>query len=341
MSGNSEPDCNGVGVMKMAGPNEHQMIRRLSQNREFSIVVFIVFLLIVLATTMPAMLAPANMVDTLQNIVIIGLLTLGALVVIVARGIDLSIGANMGFVALLVGKLALDGWPLWLLILLAVLVGMIGGAINGLLVTLLKLPPIIVTLGTLSIYSGAMFRVTEGQWVMNLPESLTILGSFKVFGIPGRMVILAVVAVLMVLLMQYSIKGRHIYAVGNNPNAARLAGIQENRIIFLTYVIAGFMAGLAGVLYISYTGFATPTTGLDMQLVAIAAAVIGGASVFGGRGTPFGAMLGSFMLVIIATSLVFYHLPAVWNQAAQGLIILIAVTLDAMMIKRNGKKGAA
>lgn len=315
------------------------MLWKIGNNRELSLFLFICLLLFVFAVTTPSMLAPGNVVDLLHNTVVICILTLGAIVVIIARGIDLSIGAIMGFVTLLVGKLAIAGWPLWAIILAGMMAGIIAGCVNGALVTLTKLPPIIATLGTLSIYSGAMYMVTEGQWVTNLPDSLLILGSFQILGvIPGRMAIMALILIGTILFLQVSVKGRHIYAVGNNPIATRLAGIKEKRVVFQTYVIAGLLSAIAGILYISYTGFSTPTTGIDMQLKAIAAAVIGGASVFGGRGTPFGGLLGSFLLVIIASSLVYYHLPAIWNQAAEGAIILIAVIVDSILAKQSSKK---
>lgn len=316
-----------------------QLLWRLSNQRELSLLVFIGFLVIVFAVTTPAMLSGENIIDLLQNLVVICLLTIGVLVVILARGIDLSIGATMGFVTLLVGKLAVAGWPLWALIIAGLVAGLIAGAINGLLVTVVKLPPIIATLGTLSIYSGLMFVVTKGQWMTGLPKHLTVLGSFTIFGIPGRMVILGVFLLIVILFLQFSVLGRYIYAVGNNPKAANLAGISDGPIVFVTYLIAGATAALAGILYVSYTGFTTPTMGIDMQMKAIAAAVIGGTSIFGGRGTPIGGFLGSVLLVMIASSLVFYHLPAIWNKAAEGLIILIAVIADAAFENKSQKLG--
>jgi len=314
-----------------------KILWKLSLQRELSLLVFIGLLLGIFAITTPAMLSGENIVDLLQNLVVISLLTLGILIVIIARGIDLSIGAIMGFVTLFVSKLATLGWPLWTLILAGLVAGLIAGAINGLLVTIVKLPPIIATLGTLSIYAGLMYVITKGQWMTNLPKHLTVLGNFEILGIPGRMVILAVVIVIVLLFLQFSVPGRYIYAVGNNPHAAKLAGISERPIVFLTYVIAGLLAATAGILYVSYTGFSTPTTGVDMQMKAIAAAVIGGTSVFGGRGTAIGGVLGALLLVLISSCLVFYHLPAIWNKAAEGLIILIAVVADSMFENKTKK----
>jgi AI-2 transport system permease protein len=316
-----------------------KLLWKLGNQREFTLLIFIGILLGIFALTTPTMLSGKNMMDLLQNMVVICLLTFGMITVIIARGIDLSIGAIMGYVTLLVGKLAVAGWPLWALIAAGLIAGLIAGALNGLLVTVVKLPPIIATLGTLSIYSGLMYIITNGQWITNLPKQLIVLGKFEVWGIPGRMVILAVILLVMVLVLQFSVFGRYIYAVGNNPNAAKLAGIPEAPVVFITYLIAGLCAALAGILYVSYTGFTTPTTGIDMQMKAIAAAVICGTSVFGGRGTPIGGILGSFLLVIIASCLVFYHLPAIWNKAAEGLIILIAVVSDSMLVNKTRKLG--
>jgi ribose/xylose/arabinose/galactoside ABC-type transport system permease subunit len=285
------------------------------------------------------MLSADSIVDILHNLVVTCLLATGLLIVIIAKGIDLSIGAIMGFVTLVVAKMAVAGMPLWILVLVGIGVGIVLGAINGFLVTVVKLPAIIATLGTLSIYSGFMFVITNGLWITELPRTLTILGKFKVLGIPGRLIILALILIIIAVLLHYTKFGRYIYAVGNNVKAATLAGVPERPIVFSTYAIAGVIAAIAGLLYVSYTGLTTPTLGVDMQMEALAAAIIGGASIFGGKGTPAGSLLGALLLVLIASALVFFHLPAIWNKVAEGLVILVAVVIDAVLDKNTGKIG--
>ncbi|MDQ0189084.1 ABC transporter permease [Alicyclobacillus cycloheptanicus] len=295
---------------------------------------FMVLLLLVLLVSNPSFLKPGNLMDILLSTVTVGILALGEVGVIVTKGIDLSIGAAMGIVTLVVGEAALAGWPIWLVVLGGLIVGAVAGALNGVMISLVKLPPIIVTLGTLSVYSGIMYVVTNGQWVQNLPSQLLALGSFKLWFLPGPVLILLLCLLVLAVFLRYTVTGRYIYAIGNNADAARLAGIRETRIVFLPYLIAGLLAGVAGVLYIAYNGFSTPSTGADLNLEAIAAAVIGGTNVFGGRGTALGAVLGAVLLGIITEALVFFHLPAVWNEAAEGLIILVAVISDSTLIRK-------
>ena len=306
-------------------------LRVFTGNRQATLAAFMILLLLVMLVTNPSFLKPSNMLGIVLNAATVGILALGEVAVIVTKGIDLSIGAVMGIVTLVVGQLSLGGWPVWLGLVVGLVVGLIAGAINGLMISWLKIPPIIVTLGTLSVYSGIMYVVTNGNWVENLPSQLTAIGNFKVWFIPGPVLILIICLICVAVFLRFTVTGRHIYAIGNNADAARLAGVRESRVVFLPYVISGLLAGVAGILYISYNGFSTPTTGANSNLDAIAAAVIGGTNVFGGRGSALGAVLGAVLLGIISEGLVFFHLPAVWNQAAEGLIILVAVISDAAL----------
>lgn len=316
-----------------------QILFRLGKQREMSLLLFIGVLLIIFAIFVPSMLSAASIVDILHNLVVTCLLATGLLIVIIAKGIDLSIGAMMGIVTMVVAKMAVSGMPLWVLILAGIGVGLLLGSVNGFLVTIVKLPAIIATLGTLSVYSGFMFVITDGQWITELPKTLTNLGKFKVLGIPGRLLILLLVLAVVFVFLRYTKFGRYIYAVGNNMKAAALAGIPIRPVLFSTYAIAGAIAGIAGLMYVSYTGLTTPTVGAGMQMDALAAAVIGGASIFGGKGTPVGSLLGALLLVLISSALVFFHLPAIWDKVAEGLIILVAVVLDAAMDKNTAKMG--
>jgi len=301
----------------------------LLKRREFSLIVFILIFLLVMLFVTPRFLQPGNLINILLNISTVGILAMGQCLVIITKGIDLSVGANMGLVTLVVGTLLLNGVPTWLSIAIGVATGLVCGGLNAVLISLLRLPPIIVTLGTLSLFSGLMYMVTNGQWIQNLPSSFLAIGNSKVLGIPGPVIVLVIVFIVLSVFMEQTVLGRYIYAVGNNPNAARLAGLSTNRTVIVPYVLMGLLAGIAGVLYLSYNGFSTPTTGADLNLESIAAAVIGGTNVFGGRGTALGAVLGAVLLGVITEALVFFHLPAVWNDAVEGLIILIAVIADS------------
>lgn len=312
-----------------------KLLLKIGGNREISLTVFIVLMLLVLLIAYPSFLQPSNLTNIALSSVTVGILALGEVVVIITKGIDLSVGATLGVTTLVVGSLALNGKPLWLVLLAGIGVGVVAGAINGVLITFVKLPAIIVTLGTLSIYSGVMFLVTNGNWVTNLPNSLLAIGNFTVFKvIPGPLLILAILLVIMTVLLGYTVTGRHIYAIGNNLEAARLAGIRVQVVTMLPYIFAGLLSAVAGIVYLAFNGFSTPSTGANLNLDAIAAAVIGGTSIFGGRGSAVGGVLGALLVGIITEALVFFHLPADWNQAAEGFIILVAVITDASIARR-------
>jgi len=319
----------------------NRFLIRIGDNREISLAAFIVVLLAVLMIAVPSFVVPSNLSEIAQNSVTICILAMGEVLVIVTKGIDLSVGATLGMTTLIVGQLAVSGWPIWALLGVALLVGVVAGSINGLLVSLAKLPPIIVTLGTLSIYTGVMYIITGGNWVTNLPESFQRLTSWSLLNFFPVMVLYMVALLLVVtIFLRYSITGRHLYALGNNAGAARLAGINERKVIVIPYILSGVLAAIAGVLYLSYNGFSTPSTGSAANLQAIAAAVIGGTNVFGGRGSAMGAVLGALLLGIISESLVFFHLLAVWNDAAEGVIILIAVVADSLLSRSMRARGA-
>ncbi|MDI9260079.1 ABC transporter permease [Alicyclobacillus sendaiensis] len=311
----------------------------LFKRREVSLILFILFFLLIMLCVTPRFLEPGNLVNILLNISTVGILSMGQCLVIITKGIDLSVGANMGLVTLVVGTMLLSGVGTWTSVLAGVLTGLACGALNASLISVLRLPPIIVTLGTLSLFSGLMYMVTNGQWVQNLPASFLALGNWKVIGIPGPVIVFLIVLLILSVFMESTLLGRHIYAVGNNPNAAKLAGLSPNGIVVVPYLLVGCLAGISGILYLAYNGFSTPTTGADLNLESIAAAVIGGTNVFGGRGTALGAALGAVLLGVITEALVFFHLPAVWNDAVEGLIILIAVIADGGLQRTRGIAG--
>ncbi|KLU62903.1 autoinducer 2 import system permease protein LsrC [Peptococcaceae bacterium CEB3] len=319
--------------------NEPSLFWKIMQSRESFLLGLILLLLLIMLVVSPSFLGPGNLMNILTNCATVAIVALGETIVIITKGIDLSVGATMGMVTLFTGSLALNGFPLAVVILVAFLAGIVAGALNGVLISYLKLPPIIVTLGTLSVYSGIMYVITKGNWVTNLPAGLLQLGNFRLFGfVPAPVVVLVVLLLVSTLFLQFSIPGRHIYAVGNNEASARLSGINIKRVIFSAYLIAGFFSAVAGIFYVAYNGFSTPSTGGNMELDAIAAAVIGGTNVFGGKGTPLGTLLGAILLGIVTGALVFFHIPAVWNLAVEGIVILAAVISDAALYRMQTRR---
>jgi ribose/xylose/arabinose/galactoside ABC-type transport system permease subunit len=250
-------------------------------------------------------------------------------VVILGRGIDLSVAPVLGIAAIGVGFPAQDHHLNILLALLFVLlIGAALGVGNGFLVAVVGIPPIITTLATLTIYGGLQFIFTSGQEVISIPTSYGNLGSADVVpGVPWLLVIGAAVVAGAYFMLTRTVPGRSIYAIGNNSDAAFRAGLPVRRVIFATYVISGTLAGLAGLIYLCHTGSADATSGTDsnLNLTSIAAALIGGTTLRGGRGNPVGGALGAVFLSVALTAMVFARIPPIWEPAGVGVLILLAV----------------
>lgn len=223
-----------------------------------------------------------------------------------------------------------------LLVLLGMAIGSVLGSFNGLIITVGKVPPIIATLGTLSIYRGMVFLYSEGNWInsFELPQSFKLLAKGTPLGLPNLVIIALVVVVIIFYFLNYTRPGRDIYAVGSNPDAATVAGIRVQRVIFMVYVISGVLCGLAGVLWASRFESAQTNTALGFELQTVAASVVGGVNIFGGSGTVTGVLLGALLLGIINNALTLIRISPFWQLAAQGLLILLAVVVDAVVLRR-------
>jgi rhamnose transport system permease protein len=225
-------------------------------------------------------------------------------------------------------------------VLFAVLLGMALGAVlgsfNGLIITYGSVPPIIATLGTLSVYRGLVFFYSKGTWInsFELPASFKLLSKGTPLGLPNMVIIAVIVAGIVYYFLNYTRTGRDIYAVGSNPEAAQYSGIRKQRIIFLVYLLSGLLSGLAAVLWVSRFESAQTNTALGFELQTVAASVVGGVSISGGVGTVPGVMLGALLLGIIQNALTLIRISPFWQLAAQGLLILVAVISDRWILTR-------
>ncbi len=225
-------------------------------------------------------------------------------------------------------------------VLLAVMMGMALGAVlgifNGLIITYGNVPPIIATLGTLTIYRGLVFYYSQGTWInsFELPASFKLLSKGTPLGLPNMVIIAILVALIVYYFLNHTRTGRDIFAVGSNPDAAQFAGIRSQRIIFLVYLISGVFSGLAAVLWVSRFESAQTNTALGFELQTVAASVVGGVSISGGVGTVPGVLLGALLLGIIQNSLTLIRISPFWQLAAQGLLILVAVISDRWILSR-------
>ena len=284
----------------------------------------------------PRFLQYENIRSILLYIPLIVVVAMGEMMVIITKNIDLSIGSILGFSGIAVGMIFVEypEFSIWLAFLLGTLIGMLLGAFNGLLITLLKIPSIIVTLGTLSLYRGLLFIIGGGRQIdpNHIPEGLIKLSQTSPIIIPWIIIFAAFVAIMTYLFIRFSHMGREIYAIGSNPQAAQLRGIKTNKVVFIVFTICGACAGFAGIMYASRFGYVNPgMTGVGLEFVVISATVIGGTNVAGGSGTVIGTVIGCLLLGVVNTALAVLGISAFWQQAMYGIIILTALLMDKVI----------
>lgn len=262
-------------------------------------------------------------------------LAIGMFVVILTAGIDLSVGSVLALAMMTTAVLARDGFPPLLLVPLPILIGMTVGMVNGLGLTKLRLPhPFIVTLGTLNIARGLANLVSGGVPVSGLPQVVRFWGAGNISlgdaQIPVNLVVVAALYIGFFIFLQYTRTGRHIYAIGGNPQAARVSGINVDRTLLLVYILCGAMAGLAGLLIAGRTNSGFPNAGIGAELDAISAVIIGGASFFGGRGSVLGVLAGVLVIGLLRNILNLNDVQVFWQQVLIGVVIILAVFIDVL-----------
>jgi ribose/xylose/arabinose/galactoside ABC-type transport system permease subunit len=301
----------------------------------------VVLLMAVLTALQPRFfLTRENLTNVARQISSNAVLALGQFVVVATAGIDLSVGSVMGLCMTVLALLVKAGWPAVLSLPAAVLLGAAVGAANGLALTRLHLPhPFIATLATLNVARGATYLLSGGVPISGLTPEVRWLGSADVVLFEGSRLATSLPVSFLVVVALYGAvagfmrktpTGRHIYAVGGSPRAAQYAGIDVARLLVLVYVLCGAMAGVAGVLLAGRVNSAYPTAGLGAELDSIAAVIIGGASFFGGRGTPGGVFLGAVVMGLVRNGLNLMNVSVFWQQVLIGLIILLAVYVDVL-----------
>jgi fructose transport system permease protein len=277
---------------------------------------------------------PSNLGTITQQAAVVATLALGQTLIILTAGIDLSCGAVMVFSSMVMAKMAFDqGVPGLLALLLGVAVGGIAGTVNGLLVTQVNLPPFIVTLGTLGIFTSLTLLYATGRTVRNreLADELKWLGKpvqLGGFTLTTGVLVMIALYFLFAYVLRYTAWGTHVYAVGDDPDAARLAGIQVTRVLLSVYAVAGVIFGIAGWVLIGRVNAASPNSGIDANLDSITAVVIGGTSLFGGRGRVLGTVIGALIVAVVDNGLAVAGLDEAYKRLAIGTLIIVAVTAD-------------
>jgi erythritol transport system permease protein len=308
---------------------------------------FIALIAVILffALTVPPFLSTANLILMSKHVALNAFLAMGMTFVIITGGIDLSVGSIVGLCAMVAGYLVLNGIDLQIgytvyfnvpeIVLITLGVGVFIGAINGWLITRLNVAPFIATLGTLYVARGAALLSSDGRTFPNLvgnPElgntGFGYLGAGRILGLPVSVWLLIVVALGAAYLARYTPLGRHIFAVGGNERAARISGVRVNMVKMFVYMFSGFCAAIVGLIISSELMASHPATGESFELNAIAAAVLGGTSMSGGRGTIGGTIVGAFVIGILSDGLVMMGVSSFWQMVIKGLVIIVAVVID-------------
>jgi ribose/xylose/arabinose/galactoside ABC-type transport system permease subunit len=297
----------------------------------------LVVLGIVGALSSSAFLTPGNLVNVMREAALIGIVGIGVTFVILTAGIDLSVGAIVGVVAVGTGMMLADGLPIAVVVVAGIALGAAMGALNGLGIVIGGIPAFVMTLAMLTAGRGLALSLSGGQPVLlgDSAASFAELGNGDFLGLPNPTWIFLVLLLAAVVVLRYTAFGRYIYAVGDNAEAARLAGINTRLIIFSVYVISGLLAGITAVIYVSRLTTGDPSLGTGLELVAITAVVIGGTSLFGGEGRVSGTLLGALLIAALANILNLVGVTPFTQQIIQGSVLALAVLLDGIQRRRR------
>ena len=309
------------------------LLERVFPNREWVLLLLLLAEIAAFSFAGENFLSRSNGFEIVRLGVEVGLLALAMTPIIITGGIDLSVGSMMGLVAVACGWLWRDaGWSIWMSSAFALLLGLSGGSLNGLLISRLGIPPLIVTLGTSSLFRGLAGGLTRGiDNFTGFPAGFLFLGQGYLWGVvPPQSILLLAAAIGYWLLLERSVVGRSLYAIGYSAEGARYAGVPVTRRVGLIYVLSGVAASVAAVIYIAHLGQAKADAGTGYELMAITAVVLGGTSIFGGRGTVLGTVLGLFAIVVLQTGLRLAALPAELTGILTGALLVVTIILDRL-----------
>lgn len=322
-----------------------QKLRKILKSQKFAIIVIIIALVCVFSFINPTFVRLDNLLDLMKSYVVLGIVSCGMFVVIVSGGIDISVGAIISASACLAGTFMVRVCNNVVLgFVVATIVGTLLGAINGLLVSVVKIPPLIATLGTMSVINGVMIYSTNGAWITGLPDALVSFGQKRLFqiqvtdtittGIPIQVLFLIAIAMLTWFLMKYTLFGRGVYALGGDEASAQRIGFNTKRIQFWIYVYLGFVSGLASMVHTSVMRQVDPNAFKGYEMTVLSAVVIGGTNIAGGYGTVSGVILGVVFLAIVNNGLVLSRVSSYHQSIIVGLMMLLAISFDAIRKKR-------
>ena len=316
----------------------YTFVGRLTSHQAFWVFTAAVIACIVLSFAAPAFATPNNIFNILRNFAFVGIIALGMTCVIITGGIDLSVGSTLCLSAMILGMLMNAGYSIWFAGIVALGACLIVGLVNGVLIAVVGMPPFVVTLGMLSVARSLAMVVSNNKMVYQFgPDHALLLaiGGGKTLGIANPVLFLVVLAAICGFFLRWTRWGLHVFAIGGNEQAATLTGIRVTAVKISVYVISSLAAGFAGILEVGWLGGVTTNLGQGMELAVIAATVIGGANLAGGRGTAIGAVVGAALIEVIRNSLILLGISTFWQGTFVGTFIVVAVLFDRLKGSRQ------
>jgi ribose transport system permease protein len=311
----------------------HIAVRAIASQDYIGVLIATVALTLIIGIIHPSFLAFSQIMDILSQASFVAILACGMAFLLSMRELDLSAGSTYGLTSMCAALLIHAGMPSWFGAITGLVIGALLGLTNGLLIQIFRLPSIIATLATLSIYRGLVYALSSGLQVVSMPltDPFTVFVGGSFLGIPTNVWVMLVVVALFTVILHTTPFGYRVRSIGSNPDAAQFSGLPTRQVRLLAFVLMGTLGGLAGMLSLGYFGSSDPNLGVGYELLAIAAAVIGGTPLRGGKATIIGAALGSVLLGVVGSGMAYFNMPINWTDFATGSVILLAVALDSTL----------
>lgn len=302
---------------------------------KYGIYMGFIIILVLFSFLSPFFFTQRNLLNIIVQSSIIAIIAIGETIVILTGGIDLSVGSIVAFISVLTGLMLVGGVPIYLAVIIGLLVGLLIGFLNGLIIAFGRVPAFIMTLGMMSIAKGSSLAINDGMPVAGLPFSFEKIATAEIFGLPIFLFYCIITFGIMFVVLNKTRLGRYIFAIGGNRSSARLSGVKVKKIETITYMFSGLFAAVGGILLTARLNYATPLSGSGYELDAIAATVIGGTALSGGKGNIMGTLIGALILGTLKNGLTLLNVSSFFQQIIIGIVIIATVYVDKMKEKRS------
>lgn len=324
--------------VKLNNEKTNLLTKFLASGNTAIVLIALILMVAIFSILSPYFLSVKNFYAVGLTISVLGIVCIGQSLCILTGGFDLSVGAISGFCGISVAYLTLHGTPYILSVIIALALGVLAGLINGLLIAKAKINAFITTLSFMSIYQGLVLIISKGYAIMVPARDFAFLGQTKVFGIPLPIIILIILYIIFYIILKNTLFGRYVYCIGGNREAAKISGLNVDRIQTLVYTISGLLAAFGGIILSSRLGAAQTTAGLNYALDSVAAVVLGGTALSGGKGNVLGTLIGITILGVLQNGLIMVNMPSYYQFVATGVVLIIAVLVQNIDVNKKAKK---